>query len=363
LGFGSWEADQCLRDHKAETSVGCRAAVARTEALYRALEQQGEAPHPPGHGGGGEDGEAGNEGGRHTHPALLYGALLVALLVGCGVARRRRRRRHTRRRMRHALHTLERHPALKARLEDAAGVALPSYQWQLKVSAALAANPSLTHALASAEKANAQVSECASADEPQQQLAGLGYNRHHGYGGPHFDPFHGGPPPHHGQRRRRCAKRLAAVLLLLVAASAACYALRGGKPGGEPGADGEAHSDANPGGEGRDGLPPPPSGFAGAALALVAAAVAVCGLKACRAIRRTQVDEHVDCASAELVLAVPTNDDEQGLTTLSKGAQKAAAALYFGASEAAKATQAAAAAEANAVVVVSVRVPGLRPTF
>ena len=405
LGFGSREADQCLRTHLTSTSPPCRAAVARTDSIYLYLSQSGDAPrppphHPPSHDDLDDDEVNGAHGEGHPpppHARWTNGLLVLALLVSCVLARRRRLSvRQARAKVAQALQTLDSHPALKLALEDAAGVTLPSPQWKFKVHAVLAANPRLQQALLEAEAddhsalsgganhhrhPDGEHLQLVDVNEHGQQLDSATVRHHHGAGGdvggpPHFDPFHGGPITHPrqracGRRGAPCVKRAVAIVLLLVLVAMAFHASMHGpggggdegvwdtsseEGGGSSGSD-DVHNDApnDPPSENEgtdDERPPPPTSLGSLGLVLGAAFLAVCVLRTCRRFRCTQEPNH-----NELAVAVPTEDAEQGeVVVLSKEDAKAAAAGYPSGSSSSSKNGAVPVLPSNSVVVISAQV-------
>jgi hypothetical protein len=146
LGFGSREADSCLKQQRGVLSLDCNLAIAQTEAAFRELKGRGENPQPPHLGHGGPHSEGG---------FVLFLVFVLCLCAGCG---RKLSRPHDhdglhgskKGEMKAVLAALA-DPAnteLKAALEDAAGVTLPSGPgWKRRVFAALNANPELKAAV------------------------------------------------------------------------------------------------------------------------------------------------------------------------------------------------------------------------
>jgi len=129
LGFGSREADMCLRTARDELSAGCQDAIAQTEAIFRELNDEDDFDFndmpPPHHIGGG---------------MFILMLLSVCLCRRCSKKNRRAK-------VKHVLKTLHENPELKAAVEDAAGTPLPLPGWKCKMVQAINANPELKAAV------------------------------------------------------------------------------------------------------------------------------------------------------------------------------------------------------------------------
>ena len=133
LGFGSRDADMCLREARESLSAGCQEAMAQTETIFRQLNDDADDldfdDFPPHHHIGG-------------------GMFILMLLSACLC--RRCAKKSKRAKMKHVLKTLHEHPELKAAVEDAAGTSLPVPGWKCKMVQAINANPELKAAVENA---------------------------------------------------------------------------------------------------------------------------------------------------------------------------------------------------------------------
>uniref|UniRef100_A0A7S2SWP1 Uncharacterized protein n=1 Tax=Rhizochromulina marina TaxID=1034831 RepID=A0A7S2SWP1_9STRA len=153
LGFGSREADKCMRDHKDQLSPSCTAAIQVVEDMLASSPQSDDS----------------DEDEHHHHGAggclLLLVVILVSLAccVRCG---------HKCRRMRRIHRALLANRELKQAVQDAAGTPVPSLRWRRKVFAALQANPSLKNAVDAAIVEQAKIPAGHRSQHPGARCAG-----------------------------------------------------------------------------------------------------------------------------------------------------------------------------------------------
>lgn len=156
----------CLKSQRGRLSTACNVAIAQTEAAFRELKSRGEEPMPPGQG---------PPFHHHPHAAgfVLFMIFLSALLCLCsGCARKLRKKPEGAKGDMKAVLVALADPAnaeLKAALEDAAGVGLPSGPgWKRRVRAALEANPELKVAV---DAAVAQAVRLMADDDEDEEAA------------------------------------------------------------------------------------------------------------------------------------------------------------------------------------------------
>lgn len=202
LGFGSREADMCLRDARPSLSAPCQAAIAETEALFRSMNAEVEGgfvqidPWMDEYDYVGAD----EQFHHHHHLSKLGGMFFIFFFSLCMCGRCAKRKRQAQ--MKHLLKTLHAHPELKAAVEDAAGSPLPLPGFKHKMLAAINANPELKTAVE---------------DATQQKLPR----------GPRAAPA--APPAKDGKGASKCSRCVAMVLvvistlMIIGAASGLCH--------------------------------------------------------------------------------------------------------------------------------------------
>lgn len=123
LGFGSKEADMCLRSQWDDLSPKCREAIEETEMIFRATKHR---------------------------PPLDFMWIPIVVFLGCLAMYtcRRLRRCHGPKKMRAVLIALNKNPELKAQVEAIAGVPVPPPGWKRKVMKALNDHPELQASIA-----------------------------------------------------------------------------------------------------------------------------------------------------------------------------------------------------------------------